>query len=61
MADVAGIGQDEVRPLKTPLGQLLQGRLAANPVVFVGRPDISGPEQAADVDDELALAALDLL
>ena len=59
LAVVAGIGQDEAKSLKSLLSQLLQGCLAADPVVFVGRPDVGGQQQAAGVDEELALAALD--
>ena len=44
LAVVAGIGQDEIKSLKSLLGQLFQGFLAADPVVFVGRPDMRGQE-----------------
>ena len=40
------------------MGQLLQGGFAADPVVFLGWADVRGQQQAAGVDDELALAAL---
>ena len=59
LAVVASIDQYQVQALKALLGQVLQGGFAADPVVFVGRPDMGGEQQAAGVDDELALAALD--
>ena len=59
LAVVARISEDEVQALKALLGQLLQGCFAAHPVVFLGWDDVRGQPQAAGVDDELALAALD--
>ena len=50
LAVVASVGQDETQSLKTLLGQLLQGRFAADAVVLVGRPDVSGQQQAASID-----------
>ena len=59
LAVVAGVGQYEAQSLKSLLGQVLQGCFAADPVVLVGRTDVGGQQQAARINQQLALAALD--
>ena len=67
LAVVAGVGQYEAQSFKqyeaqsfkSLLGQVLQGCFAADPVVLMGRPDVGGQQQAARINQQLALAALD--
>ena len=59
LAVVAGVGQYEAQSFKSLLSQVLQGCFAADPVVLMGRPDVGGQQQAARINQQLALAALD--
>jgi len=58
LAAVARIREHQANPLNSLLAKLWQGSLSTDPVVFVGWSHVGRQQQAAGVDQQLALAAL---
>ena len=60
-AAVGAVGEDRLQEGKQPAGVAIQNQKGAVTVLYVGRVDGDGEDQAEGVDQEMALLALDLL
>ena len=61
LAAVGAVGEDRLQEGKQPAGVAIQDQKGAVAVLYVGRVDDDGEDQAEGVDQEMALLALDLL
>ena len=60
-AAVGAVGEDRLQEGKEPAGVAIEDQDGAVAVLYVGRVDDDGEDQAEGVDQEMALFALDLL
>ena len=60
MATVGTVGEDRLQERKQPAGVAIQDQKGAVAVLYVGRVDDDGEDQAEGVDEQMALLALDL-
>ncbi len=61
LAAVGAVGEDRLEERKELTGPAIQDQQGAVAVLYVGRVDDDGKDQAEGVDQEMALLALDLL
>ncbi len=60
-AAVGAVGEDRLQEGKQPAGVAIQDQKGAVAVLYVGRVDDDGEDQAEGIDQEMALLARDLL
>ncbi len=61
LAAAGAVGEDRLQEGKQPAGVAVQNQKGAVTVLYVGRVDGDGEDQAEGVDQEMTLLALDLL